>query len=125
VLRLGTPEGDVLPVLIGPLRLGWGMLPSRVATVVLFADPDRDEPLTGLAISRALGLTPTEGAVVAALAAGKTLTQYAEDADVSVNTAKTHLAAVFDKTGHGRQAAVVASVVSDPVIRLAARRKLA
>lgn len=122
VLRLGDAEGRVLPVLVAPFRLPQDPgAPWRAMVAVMFANPERLSPLNTRMLARVLGLSQREGSIVAALASGKTLVQYAEDADVSVNTAKTQLAAISDKTGHSKQASLVAAVMSDPVVRMASR----
>jgi DNA-binding CsgD family transcriptional regulator len=53
-------------------------------------------------------LTPAEARVARGLAAGKTLENIASDASVSLNTVRTHLHHVMEKTGCNRQAEVVA-----------------
>ncbi|HET9578585.1 MAG TPA: hypothetical protein VFP44_12200 [Usitatibacter sp.] len=52
-------------------------------------------------------LTPTEARVAEALACGKTLTASARDLGMPRATAKSHLDAVFSKTGSRRQAQLV------------------
>jgi DNA-binding CsgD family transcriptional regulator len=124
VLRLPDADGEFLPVMVAPVRFGPerpGL--ARASAVVLFADPDALPDLDPASVGAAFGLTPTEGAIVAALATGKTLVQYADDADVSVNTAKSQLAAIFDKTGHSRQSGLVAEAAAHPVVQLARRRR--
>ena len=53
---------------------------------------------------------------------GKRLVEYAEDADITLNTAKTHLKQLFAKTGSQRQTDVVRMFVTDAVLRLARSR---
>ena len=53
------------------------------------------------------GLTPAEADLVQALAADERLAAYAERRGRSLNTVKTHLKAVFAKTGTTRQAELV------------------
>lgn len=50
------------------------------------------------------GLTDTETALLFALVNGDNLAQWADRRGVSANTARTHLAAVFAKTGVDSQA---------------------
>jgi DNA-binding CsgD family transcriptional regulator len=53
-------------------------------------------------------LTPAEARVARSLAAGKTVENIASDASVSLNTVRTHVRGVLEKTGCNRQAEVVA-----------------
>ena len=58
-------------------------------------------------IGRVLGLTQAESSVTLALASGKTLSEYAAERRVSLNTAKSQLASAFAKTGTTRQADLI------------------
>jgi DNA-binding CsgD family transcriptional regulator len=53
-------------------------------------------------------LTPAEARVARSLAAGKTVENIASDASVSLNTVRTHMRGVLEKTGCNRQTEVVA-----------------
>lgn len=118
LLCLSDADGTVLPLLIAPIRLPWdGMGAAEARVLVLFADPDATRALDPRKVAAAFGLTRTEGAVVAALASGKSLAGYAAEAGVSINTAKRQLAMIFDKTGHCRQATLVAAAVTLPMVR--------
>jgi DNA-binding CsgD family transcriptional regulator len=55
-------------------------------------------------------LTPAEARMLQHLAAGVTLAEAAKTLGVSTNTAKTHLARIFLKTGVSRQADLIAMV---------------
>lgn len=57
-------------------------------------------------------LTPTEARVTKALTLGKNLAQIAEDFAISRTTVAFHLRNIFEKTGTGRQAELVAKVLS-------------
>lgn len=61
------------------------------------------------------GLTPTEARLASALAAGDSLTEYAQRRSVSVNAARFLLKGVFRKTGVGSQAQLVAALHSLPL----------
>jgi DNA-binding CsgD family transcriptional regulator len=63
-------------------------------------------------------LTQAEARLVAALCAGETLAGYAEAAGASLNTVKTHLKHVFEKTGETRQADLVRRISNDVALRL-------
>lgn len=63
-------------------------------------------------LSHLYELSPAETRLAAALLEGKTLTQSAEDAGVSVNTTKTQLASLFAKTGTHRQAELLPALIA-------------
>lgn len=122
VIRL-KGMGGTLPVLVAPFRapvLELGAM-APVAALV-FASAPRREIDAGV-LGAALGLTAAEARLLAALASGASLVRYAEEAGISVNTAKTQLAAIFAKTGHAKQSTLVAEVFSNPVLRLRAERR--
>lgn len=58
-------------------------------------------------------LTPAEARVAAHLAAGRSLREVAESTGVRPSTLRSHLQAVFDKTGVRRQSALVGLVLRD------------
>jgi DNA-binding CsgD family transcriptional regulator len=53
-------------------------------------------------------LTPTEARVARSIASGRTAEDIAEDGGVSLNTVRTHVRGVLEKTGCNRQADLVA-----------------
>lgn len=55
-------------------------------------------------MAAAYGLTAAEARLLAALSEGERLSEYADRAGVALSTAKTHLRALFGKTGVNRQA---------------------
>jgi DNA-binding CsgD family transcriptional regulator len=92
------------------LPLGHGAarpLGNTVAAVfVSTADMGVSGPLEGIAAM--YGLTLGEQRILAEIAKGVGLTEAAEAAGVSENTAKTHLSRIYTKTGTHRQAELVA-----------------
>jgi DNA-binding CsgD family transcriptional regulator len=66
-------------------------------------------------------LTPAEARLVVGLCAGQTLADYAGHSGTSLNTIKTHLKRVFDKTGEARQADLVRRVAGDVALRVGSR----
>jgi DNA-binding CsgD family transcriptional regulator/PAS domain-containing protein len=91
-------------VLVTPLhgqRLVLGEPHSLAAIFV--TDPELAEAPPAEALRAAYGLTPAECAVAVALARGETLRSLADALGISINTARTHLAHIFDKTGVRRQ----------------------
>ena len=122
LLRLLDPIEGALSVFVAPFRsdnLGLGEV-GPVA-IVQFTDPDhRRAPESG-AIEKALGLTRAEAALVASLAAGRTLAEHAAGKGISLNTAKTLLARAFSRTGTSRQSELVARAFADPLLRAGRR----
>jgi DNA-binding CsgD family transcriptional regulator/PAS domain-containing protein len=62
-------------------------------------------------LQRELGLTAAEAALAVALADGKSARQYADNANVSINTVRTHLSSLRDKLVAKNQAQIVARVL--------------
>ena len=72
--------------------------------VMLLVTDDQHRPRPKAPLLRqAFGLTAAEGSLAAALAAGRSLAQHAEARKISVETARTQLAAIRKKTGCRRQ----------------------
>ena len=112
--------------LIGPLGAYAELYPSigpRLAEAERSARPEIRKRLSALRaafasreghlegkLARTYGLTPTEARIAVHLAAGGSITGYAELFGVSAGTARSQLKSIFAKTGVDRQAALVALV---------------
>ena len=92
--------------------------------MVLMTDPERAGGPSEEGLRALFDLTSAEAKLVVALCAGETLASYAEATGTSLNTAKTHLKHVFDKTGETRQADLVRRVTNDLALRFAEPRSL-
>ncbi|HEX6603854.1 MAG TPA: helix-turn-helix transcriptional regulator [Sphingomicrobium sp.] len=113
-LRLPRPSGrpelviralPVAPVVASSFGVG------ELATIALFVhDPEKDDQPVEELIAEGLGLTQAEAAVAARVWEGDSVAEAAERLGVSPNTVKTHLKAVFEKTGVERQAALVRKI---------------
>ena len=82
---------------------------------MLAVDPElrRAPPVEAL---RALyPFTDAEAGLVCGLLDGERLEDYAERAEIAINTAKTHLKAVFAKTETNRQAELIRLLSSPPI----------
>lgn len=110
-LRLPRPSGreqlvvrvlPVAPVVASSFGAG------ELATIALFVhDPEKGrQPVEDL-IVEGLGLTQAEAAVAARIWEGESIREAASCLGLSCNTVKTHLKAIFEKTGVDRQAALV------------------
>jgi DNA-binding CsgD family transcriptional regulator len=102
-----------LSVTVSPLGVATSALqqPKPAAVVLLSADPDRvsirEDTLADL-----YDLTPTEARVATALALGKDIDGISSGWQVSINTVKTHLKRIFDKTGTHRQGELIALLLT-------------
>jgi DNA-binding CsgD family transcriptional regulator len=47
------------------------------------------------------------------------LSEYAQAAGISINTAKTQMRQVFQRTGHDRQVDLIRAIAANPVLKLA------
>ena len=117
ILSLPTSTGVALSVLVSPCPC-LGLLDP--AALVFLGMPARSLPLEERFVARRYGLTRAEAKLLQALVDGKRLTDYAEGAGITLNTAKTHLKQIFAKTGSRRQSDLIRLILADPVLRLAA-----
>jgi DNA-binding CsgD family transcriptional regulator/PAS domain-containing protein len=97
----------VLPLARGELRT---RLAPQAAAAVFITQPEDAPSLDIGALAANYGLTPAETRMLECVAGGATLGEAAERLDISANTAKTHLAHIFSKTGVTRQADLIALV---------------
>ena len=97
-----------LPVMPPP---GTGGFRGAMLQVVDGARTLRPNPAL---LARMFGLTPAEAALAGALAAGRSLAEHATRRGVSVETARSHMAAIRRKTGCRRQADLAALLARLP-----------
>ena len=74
------------------------------AAMLLICDPDRPAQIPTPWMMEAYGLTLAEVRVALSVASGITISYTARRLKISVNTVKTHLRRVYEKTGTRRQA---------------------
>ena len=113
---LGSGGKAPLRILAAPLADGfrgsaqrWGSIRPghagrRPAVVLFISSPGEASAPAAIRREQLLNLTPAEARLASALVEGKTVKEFAEEAGVSLNTARTHLKRVFHKTGVKRQA---------------------
>lgn len=119
VVSLPCTSGGSIVALVSPLRLEkFGYGPAQPAALVVFSDPDAVTEIPAETLARVFGLTPAESRLVVSLLAGETLSSYAELNSLSLNTAKTQLQQIFQKTGCSRQIDLIRAILSDPVLKL-------
>lgn len=98
-------------VLVKPL---WteAMRGSRAADAAMLMIASRPPRRSESEAARAaLGLTPAETRLLKALVAGERLEEYAVRTKIAASTVKSHLRALFDKTGERRQADLIRRAV--------------
>ncbi len=74
---------------------------------MLLIDGGESPLVEQIRFSRAYNLTPAEARLLSALVSGERMSEYAQRRGISVTTAKSHLRALFDKTGERRQADLI------------------
>jgi DNA-binding CsgD family transcriptional regulator len=77
------------------------------ASVIFLSDPERKATFDAETMRRLYGLTRAEANIAVMLAEGRHLDQAADLLDISINTARTHLKRVLEKTNTTRQADLV------------------
>jgi PAS domain-containing protein len=110
--RLGRP----LSLLVAPVpQRSMALGQTRPIALIIIGDPDRRATPTHQALARLYGLTRAEARLLGSLLTGERLQDYTERVGISINTAKTQLAQVFQKTGQDRQSALVGEISANPI----------
>ena len=91
-----------------PIRLTARDIFVRCAAVLAMTPVTAPEAPAVELVQSLFDLTPAEARVARSLASGKSVEAIASDGGVSVNTVRTHVRGVLDKTGCNRQVEVVA-----------------
>ena len=117
--RLSREHGVPLTVLVAPhhTRLGWIDI-ARPRAILFIADPEAKANVRRQWLREDFGLTPAEAAVAVEVLEADGLQAAAGRLGISLATAHTHLAHVFDKTSTRRQAELVRLLLqSQPAVR--------
>ena len=85
----------------------FGFTETRTAAVMVVSDAEAAPEPAAETLSRLFGLTPAVAKLAAALAAGRTIAEHAEEARITQGTARWHLKELFARTGTSRQAELV------------------
>lgn len=110
-----TPPRCRLTATVAPLPPERIPLAVRRPMAIIFVyDPETRVPPSIEILIGVYGLTHSEARLVAALSTGATLARAARQQHISLNTARWHLKHVFQKTGVGHQAQLVALIASLP-----------
>jgi DNA-binding CsgD family transcriptional regulator/PAS domain-containing protein len=125
VMFVSRPGKAPLKVLVAPLAGVRNKLPiapfdagsgRRQPAVVLFISAPEHIPVPIVdQIAAQLQLTPAEARLAAGLVEGKSIRQIAEEAKVTLNTARTHLKRVFLKAGVSRQGELIRILLTGTV----------
>jgi DNA-binding CsgD family transcriptional regulator len=111
VLALSRPSAlRPLELLVAPFRIHHAehlMLGGRPCVSLFVTDPERKPRPSPELLAQLYGLTTRESALVALLLEGLDLGAAAQRLDVQMNTVRTHLRQVFEKTNTHRQAELV------------------
>lgn len=97
-----------LGLVVRPVPAGaWSEGKSMPAVALFISDPEDVTEAPVQVVTKLFGFTPTEAALAILLAKGLNLDEAADALHVSRNTVRTHLRAVFAKTGVKRQAMLI------------------
>lgn len=113
---LGVPSptaGTSLELLVAPVPVSAEGTQEPQALIYLF-DGGAQRQVSFDVLTGLYGLTHTEAKLVQLMTNGMTLDDAAEELEISVNTARTHLKHVFHKTGINRQTELIHRIESGP-----------
>ncbi len=88
---------------------------TPAVAVFIHANHHETAPVNSEILTDVYGFTRKEAAVAALIGAGQSLNQVADELSVSVNTVKTHLRGIYEKTGFHRQSQIVALLSNSSV----------
>lgn len=108
VVHVCRPSGSrPLEVLVSPLPWHSSLRRGGATAALFITDPEAEAALDSRKLQELFGLTPAEIRVSIALVNGKSVAQYAHEAAISLNTARTHIKRIYSKTGVKRQSELV------------------
>lgn len=110
ILRI-LREGDRAPMTVKVSRVS--ALPSESVAVIIDA-PERADRVSRRALEDLYGFTRAESRVACALVAGQTLKEIAFDSSLSLETIRSQLKALMQKTGTRRQTDLVRALLGGP-----------
>ncbi|MDP5063983.1 MAG: hypothetical protein NWQ24_04830 [Haliea sp.] len=112
-LRLGAGSSVGPGLLMRPLPLVAASDGSRNPSVAIFvSDPEHPREAPAAVLMTLFGLTRAEANLSLLLASGATLDEACAQLHISRNTGKSHLSAIFAKTGVARQTRLVQLILS-------------
>ncbi|MEH6550480.1 MAG: helix-turn-helix transcriptional regulator [Pseudomonadales bacterium] len=113
-LRVPRPSGAAdFGLIVRPVPVSqWSEGRSSPSIAIFISDPESSVEATAKTLVRLFGFTPTEAELALLLANGLSLDEAAENLGVSRNTIRTHLRALFSKTGVSRQTLLVRLILN-------------
>lgn len=118
-LNLLGGDGTATRLFISPLARDHVPCGSRSPAVLMLASDAASVPWPAAdSLRDAFDLTRAEAQLLAAVVGGQDLPGYADSHGVSIETARTHLKRVLNKTGYHRQLDLVRALASDVLLRL-------
>jgi DNA-binding CsgD family transcriptional regulator len=120
ILSLERPGQRPLKGFISPLhpQSVMGVFGPQRLMMAAFSDPGKSALPDVDFLMAAYGLTPAEARVASHVALGRSIKQTAQELHVQPTTVRTQLDNVFRKTGTGKQAEMVAELLSLPDMRM-------
>jgi len=112
-LLLPRPQQLPLMLLVAPLRLPAGT-PGQGGALLFVFDPARRPSLTAELVRGLFQLSSAEAQLAVALCGGRTLDDVAQERGTSINTVKSQLKSLFQKTGTRRQSELVSLLLASP-----------
>lgn len=103
-------DAEGTAVMVGhvmPIRLAAHDIFANSLALLFFTPLNRTKALTAELMRSLFDLTVAESRIAKGLVAGQTLKQIASDGDVSINTVRTQLRSILEKTGCSRQTELV------------------
>jgi DNA-binding CsgD family transcriptional regulator/GAF domain-containing protein len=117
-MALTRPSGrQPLQLLVAPLSGRHEALPGprRAVAAIFVSDPEVEPEGCVTILERLYDLTPSEARVAVGVVGGRGLQDVADSIGVGLNTVRTHLQHVFQKTGTRRQAELVQLLLRGPL----------
>lgn len=115
-VALSRPSGGPpLQLLVSPLATRASVAGgTRPAVVVFISDPGSQAQPCEELLRRMYGLTPAEARVAALLVGGRTAEEITGELEIALNTARTHIKRVLDKTGARSQSDLLRRLLQGP-----------
>jgi DNA-binding CsgD family transcriptional regulator/PAS domain-containing protein len=111
--RLNSAPLSVMVTRLPDMGASWFGSGSPGWMLLLF-DPDRQLPASAEMIARDMGISAREAEIAALLATGYDMSVIARRLNISIHTVRTHLKAIFAKTGSRSQTELILRIRSGP-----------
>ncbi len=115
-LRLPGPNGRSLQVVVAPLPASSMPFGHSVPAALFCSDPDATIAGLTATLQQLYAMSPAEAVLTEALVNGKSLKEFAEQRQTSMNTVRTQLKCAAAKAGAKRQADLVRVVLTGPAV---------